>query len=66
MIILLMVVIILKTKFLINDFCIKFKKNLVVGAISKFDAIFFHMTLRIKTKHVLDAFIRKIVSQMII
>ena len=25
------------TKFLLNDFCIKFKKTLVVGAISKFD-----------------------------
>ena len=26
-----------KTKFLINDYCIKFKKKLVTGAISKFD-----------------------------
>ena len=26
-----------KTKFLLNDLCLKFKKNLVVGAISKFD-----------------------------
>ena len=30
-----------ETKFLINDFCIKFKKNLVVGAISKFDGHIF-------------------------
>ena len=26
-----------KTKFLINDYCLKFKKKLITGAISKFD-----------------------------
>ena len=31
-----------KTKFLINDFCIKFKKFLVSGAISKFDIFTFN------------------------
>jgi len=30
-----------KTKFLINDYCIKFKKKLVTGAISKFDGHIF-------------------------
>ena len=30
-----------KTKFLINDFCIKFKKRLITGAISKFDGHIF-------------------------
>ena len=30
-----------KTKFLLNDFCLKFKKFLVVGAISKFDGHIF-------------------------
>ena len=30
-----------KTKFLINDFCIKFKKKLITGAISKFDGHIF-------------------------
>ena len=30
-----------KTKFLLNDYCIKFKKKLVTGAISKFDGHIF-------------------------
>jgi len=30
-----------KTKFLINDFCMKFKKKLITGAISKFDGHIF-------------------------
>ena len=30
-----------KTKFLINDYCIKFKKKLIIGAISKFDGHIF-------------------------
>ena len=30
-----------KTKFLINDYCIKFKKKLITGAISKFDGHIF-------------------------
>ena len=30
-----------KTKFLINDYCMKFKKRLITGAISKFDGHIF-------------------------
>ena len=30
-----------KTKFLINDYCLKLKKKLVTGAISKFDGHIF-------------------------
>ena len=30
-----------KTKFLVNDYCIKFKKKLITGAISKFDGHIF-------------------------
>jgi len=37
-----------KTKFLINDFCLKFKKFLVTGAISKFDGHIF--TFNFKNK----------------
>ena len=39
-----------KTKFLLNDFCIKFKKILVTGAISKFDGHIF--TFDFKNKKV--------------
>jgi adenylyltransferase/sulfurtransferase len=39
-----------KTKFLLNDFCIKFKKILVTGAISKFDGHIF--TFNFKDKKV--------------
>tara|TARA_B110001454_G_scaffold7478_1_gene7174 strand:- start:151 stop:906 length:756 start_codon:yes stop_codon:yes gene_type:complete len=39
-----------KTKFLLNDFCIKYKKFLVIGAISKFDGHIF--TFNFKNKNV--------------
>jgi molybdopterin-synthase adenylyltransferase len=39
-----------KTKFLLNDFCLKFKKNLVTGAISKFDGHIF--TFNFKDKNI--------------
>jgi len=38
-----------KTKFLINDYCIKLKKKLVTGAISKFDGHVFTFDFRDKT-----------------
>ena len=38
-----------KTKFLINDNCIKFKKKLVTGAISKFDGHIFSFDFKDKT-----------------
>ena len=37
-----------KTKFLINDFCLKFKKKLVTGAISKFDGHIFSFDFKNK------------------
>ncbi len=37
-----------KTKFLINDFCLKFKKFLVTGAISKFDGHIFSFDFKDK------------------
>ncbi len=37
-----------KTKFLINDYCIKFKKKLITGAISKFDGHVFTFDFRDK------------------
>ena len=39
-----------KTKFLLNDFCLKFKKVLVTGAISKFDGHIF--TFNFKNKKI--------------
>ena len=38
-----------KTKLLINDFCLKFKKTLVTGAISKFDGHIFTFNFKKKT-----------------
>ena len=38
------------TKFLLNDFCLKFKKTLIVGAISKFDGHIF--TFNFKNKKI--------------
>ena len=32
-----------ETKFLINDFSLKYKKNLITGAISKFDGHVLHV-----------------------
>ena len=37
-----------KTKFLLNDFCLKFKKVLVTGAISKFDGHIFTFNFKDK------------------
>ena len=45
-----------ETKFLINDFCIKFKKNLVVGAISKFDGHIFSYDFKNKNETCLRCF----------
>ena len=45
-----------ETKFLINDFCIKFKKNLVVGAISKFDGHIFSYNFKNKNEPCLRCF----------
>ena len=39
-----------KTKFLLNDFCLKFKKTLITGAISKFDGHVF--TFNFKNKKI--------------
>ncbi len=38
-----------KTKFLINDYCLKLKKKLVTGAISKFDGHVFTLNFKDKT-----------------
>ncbi len=48
-----------KTKFLINDFCKKMKKFLVIGAISKFDGHIFTFNFKNKKTPVLDLFFNK-------
>ena len=45
-----------KTKFLINDYCIKFKKKLVTGAISKFDGHIFTFDFKDKKTASLKSF----------
>jgi adenylyltransferase/sulfurtransferase len=45
-----------KTKFLINDFCLKFKKFLVTGAISKFDGHVFSFNFKDKKSPCLKCF----------
>ena len=45
-----------KTKFLLNDFCLKFKKVLVVGAISKFDGHIFTFNFKEKKAPCLRCF----------
>ena len=45
-----------KTKFLINDYCIKFKKKLVTGAISKFDGHVFTFDFKDKKTASLKSF----------
>ena len=45
-----------KTKFLINDYCIKFKKKLVTGAISKFDGHIFTFNFKDKKTASLKSF----------
>jgi len=48
-----------KTKFLINDYCSKFKKKLVTGAISKFDGHVFTFNFRDKKAASLKSFYQK-------
>ena len=48
-----------KTKFLINDYCSKFKKKLVTGAISKFDGHVFTFDFKHKTTASLKNFYQK-------
>ncbi len=45
-----------KTKFLINDYCIKFKKKLITGAISKFDGHIFTFDFKDKKTACLRSF----------
>ena len=45
-----------ETKFLINDYCIKFKKKLVTGAISKFDGHIFTFNFKDKKTASLKSF----------
>ena len=45
-----------KTKFLINDYCLKFKKKLVTGAISKFDGHIFTFDFKNKKTASLKSF----------
>ena len=56
-----------KTKFLINDFCIKLKKKLVTGAISKFDGHIFNFDFKIKNNPSLrDFYQEEIVTDAIL
>ena len=48
-----------KTKFLINDYCIKFKKKLITGAISKFDGHIFTFDFKDKETASLKNFYQK-------
>ncbi len=48
-----------KTKFLINDFCIKFKKILIAGAISKFDGHLFTFNFKKKNTPCLRCFFQE-------
>jgi adenylyltransferase/sulfurtransferase len=48
-----------KTKFLINDFCIKFKKFLITGAISKFDGHVFTFNFKNKKNPCLRCFFQE-------
>ena len=48
-----------KTKFLINDFCLKFKKFLVTGAISKFDGHVFTFNFKNKKNPCLRCFFQE-------
>ena len=47
-----------KTKFLINDYCIKLKKKLVTGAISKFDGHIFTFDFK-KKKSIIKKFLSR-------
>ena len=48
-----------KTKFLINDYCSKFKKKLITGAISKFDGHVFTFNFKDKKTASLKSFYQK-------
>ena len=48
-----------KTKFLLNDLCLKFKKTLVVGAISKFDGHIFTFNFKNKKNSCLRCFFQE-------
>ena len=48
-----------KTKFLLNDFCLKYKKFLVSGAISKFDGHIFNFDFKNKKLPCLRCFFQK-------
>ena len=48
-----------KTKFLLNDFCLKFKKVLVTGAISKFDGHIFTFNFKDKKTPCLRCFFQE-------
>tara|TARA_B110000090_G_scaffold193204_1_gene227291 strand:+ start:40 stop:795 length:756 start_codon:yes stop_codon:yes gene_type:complete len=48
-----------KTKFLLNDLCLKFKKILVVGAISKFDGHIFTFNFKNKKNSCLRCFFQE-------
>ena len=48
-----------KTKLLINDFCLKFKKTLVTGAISKFDGHIFTFNFKKKKKPCVRCFFKQ-------
>ena len=54
-----------KTKFLLNDFCLKYKKFLVSGAISKFDGHVFSFDFKNKKLPCLRCFFKKQNLQMI-
>ena len=49
-----------KTKFLLNDFCLKYKKFLVTGAISKFDGHIFSFDFKNKKNPCLRCFFQEI------
>jgi len=56
-----------KTKFLINDYCIRFKKKLIIGAISKFDGHIFTFNFKDKkTASLKDFYQEKNVSDDIL
>ena len=48
-----------KTKFLLNDFCLKYRKFLVTGAISKFDGHIFSFDFKNKKKPCLRCFFQE-------
>ena len=48
-----------KTKFLLNDFCLKFKKILIAGAISKFDGHIFTFNFKNKKNSCLRCFFQE-------